>query len=66
MWELLGIVATLFVLGSFTVDGERKIRKINIVGAALFIVYGIAIGALSVWLLNSALLAVHIYKLRKL
>ena len=66
MWELLGIVATLFVLGSFTVDGERKIRKINIVGATLFIIYGIAIGALSVWLLNAALLAVHIYKLRKL
>lgn len=66
MYEAIGIVATLFVLGSFLVDGEKKIRKINIAGAALFVVYGIAIGALSVWLLNGALLAVHIYKLRKL
>lgn len=66
MVEVIGIIATLFVLGSFLVDGEAKIRKINIVGAIIFVVYGVLIGALSVWLLNGALLAIHIYKLRKL
>ena len=66
MYEAIGILATLFVLGSFLVDGEKKIRKINIFGAILFIVYGVLIGALSVWLLNGALLVIHIYKLRKI
>lgn len=66
MYEAIGILATLFVLGSFLVDGEKKIRRINIFGAILFVVYGVLIGALSVWLLNSALLVIHIYKLRKL
>ena len=66
MIESIGIIATLFVLSSFLVSGEKKIRRINIFGATLFVIYGITIGALSVWLLNGTLLAVHIYKLRKL
>lgn len=66
MVEVIGIIATLFVLGSFLADGEAKIRKINIFGAVLFVVYGVLIGALSVWLLNGALLVIHIYKLQKL
>lgn len=66
MYEAIGILATLFVLGSFLVDGEEKIRKINIFGAILFVVYGVLIGALSVWLLNGALLLIHAYKLNKL
>ena len=66
MYEAIGILATLFVLGSFLVDGEMKIRRINIFGAILFVIYGVLIGALSVWLLNGALLFIHIYKLRKI
>ena len=64
--EVIGIIATLFVLASFLTSGERNIRIINIVGALIFVVYGILIGALSVWLLNGALFFIHIYKLYKL
>jgi hypothetical protein len=66
MIETIGFIATLFVLSSFLVSGEVKIRVINIFGAILFVVYGVLIGALSVWLLNGALLVIHIYKLQKL
>ena len=45
--------------------GERKIRLINIVGATLFIGYGILINSISVTLLNTGLVLVHIYFLRK-
>ena len=38
---------------------EKKIGRI-------FVVYGILIGALSVWILNGALFFVHIYKLYQL
>lgn len=64
--EIIGIIATLFVLASFLMSGEKNIRIINIVGALIFVVYGILIGALSVWILNGALFFIHIYKLYKL
>ena len=63
--EVTGVVATLFVLLSFAVNGEVKIRCINIIGAAIFVIYGLLISALSVWLLNGILIIVHIYKLVK-
>jgi len=65
MHEILGIVATLFVLLSFTFTSEKRIRQVNIVGAVIFVVYGVLISAFSVLLLNSALILVHIYKLYK-
>lgn len=63
LYEAIGIVATLFVLASFLVNDIRKVRVINIVGAALFVVYGILIGAFSTWLLNAVLIVIHIYYL---
>jgi len=64
--EIVGLIATLFVLASFLMSGEKNIRIINIVGALMFVVYGVLIGVLSVWLLNGLLFFIHIYKLYKL
>ncbi len=66
MIELIGLLATLFVLVSFLQKSEVGIRKFNIVGASLFIIYGILISSISVWLLNGILLGVHIKRLRDL
>jgi len=65
MHEIIGIVATLFVLVSFLFTSEVRIRQINIIGAVIFVVYGIIIGAISVYVLNGALIIIHIYKLYK-
>ena len=65
MIEILGTVATLVILASFIVSGERKIRIINILGALLFVVYGYKLHAPSVYILNGVLCIVHIYKLLK-
>lgn len=65
IFELIGIAGTLFVLASFLMKDYRKTRIINIVGAALFVIYGITINALSTWLLNSVLIFIHIYFLWK-
>lgn len=62
-YEVIGIFATLFVLASFIVNDIRKVRIINIAGAALFVVYGLLIGAFSTWLLNAMLIVIHIYYL---
>lgn len=66
MYEAIGVLASVIVLLSFIMNGESKIRIINIIGAFLFIVYGVLINAFSVWFLNGTLLIVHIYKLIKL
>lgn len=66
LWiELIGILATVFVLISFLMKDAARIRKINIIGASLFILYGMLINSISVWLLNGVLLIVHIIYLRK-
>lgn len=66
MWiESIGIFATIFVLISFLFSKPKQIRIVNIIGAILFVIYGLLISSLSVWLLNGALIAIHIYYLFK-
>lgn len=62
-FEILGTIASIFVLISFLMKGERNIRLVNIIGAFIFIIYGILINAFSIWFLNGALLIIHILKL---
>ena len=62
--EVLGTIASVIVLMSFLMKGEKTIRLINILGALMFVVYGISINAFSVWFLNGALILIHLYKLK--
>jgi hypothetical protein len=64
-YEVIGIIATLFVLASFIVNDIKKVRLINIVGALLFVIYGYLINAFSTLLLNGLLILIHVYYLRK-
>lgn len=66
MVEILGIIATLFIVIAFAQSGEVKIRILDAVGAVLFILYGILIHSFSTVLLNSILVAVQVYKLTKI
>ena len=59
-YEIIGIVATLFVLLSFLMKKIELVRIINIIGAIFFVVYGVLIGAFSTWLLNAILIVIHI------
>ena len=64
-YEIIGTIASVMVLISFLMNSEIKIRIVNIIGALIFVIYGILINAFSVWFLNSALCIVHLYKLKK-
>lgn len=64
--EVLGTIASILVLVSFMMKDEKTIRSVNIIGAIIFVVYGICINAFSVWFLNGALCLVHTYRLLKL
>lgn len=66
MVEVMGICASLFVFISFLFTDEKVIRSVNILGALLFVVYGIVIGAFSVWFLNGGLVLVHVWHLNRL
>ncbi len=66
MHEIIGLIASCFVLLSFLQKGEVKIRIINCIGCIIFVVYGILINALSVWLLNGITLIVQIVNIIKL
>lgn len=59
--EIIGLVATVFVLISFLEKEPCKIRKINIIGAGLFAIYGLRIEAFSTWVLNLVLMIIHFY-----
>ena len=64
-YEVIGVCASVIVLISFLLKGEEKIRIVNLIGAILFVIYGLLIHAFSVWFLNSVLVLVHLYKLIK-
>lgn len=59
-YEIIGLTATLFVLLSFLMKRIELVRIINIIGAVLFVIYGLCINALSTWLLNGILIVIHI------
>ena len=61
--EWLGIAGTLFIILAFTMNGERKIRVLDLIGALLFVVYWVTIHSFSTVLLNVVLVVVQAYKL---
>lgn len=63
--EWLGISASVIILISFLMKNILWVRLVNIVGAIVFVIYGIIIGAVSVWLLNGMLVLVHLIYLGK-
>ena len=61
--EWLGIAGTLFIILAFTMNGEREIRVLDLIGALLFVIYGVTIHSFSTVLLNVVLVVVQAYKL---
>lgn len=61
--EWIGIAGTLSIILAFTMNGERKIRIFDLIGALLFIIYGVTIRSFSTILLNVVLVVVQAYKL---
>lgn len=66
MVELVGIIATLFIVVAFAMTGELKIRTLDLVGAILFVIYGLLIKSFSTILLNGILIVVQVYHINRL
>lgn len=61
--EIVGLMATILILVSFLMNEPKYIRIINAFGALLLVIYGFVLGAVSVYLLNGILIAIHVTKL---
>ena len=64
--EIIGIIATLLVLASMcfkttSYKGSLCMRILNIIGSAVFVVYGFMLPAISTAVLNIALIVVNLY-----
>lgn len=64
--EVLGLAASVLILLSIAVRGEKRIRQLNIVGSALFVIYGIIIHSYSIILLDACGVVINIYHLHKI
>lgn len=64
--EVLGLAASVLILLSIAVRGEKRIRQLNIVGSALFVIYGIIIHSYSIILLDAGGVVINIYHLNKI
>lgn len=63
--ELIGITGTLFILLSFVKTGEKRIRRLNLVGSIIYVIYGVLINSFSTTVLNIIMIFIHIYYLKK-
>jgi hypothetical protein len=61
--EVLGWAATLVVLISFTLDGN-KLRWMSSLGCSLWMIWGLLKGEPSVWAMNAIIIGIHLWKLR--
>ncbi|MAS30505.1 MAG: lactate dehydrogenase [Flavobacteriaceae bacterium] len=64
--EIVGWVATFVVIGSFLINDMLKLRSVNLVGATLWLVYGVIAGSFSIMFLNIVVMSIQIFKIRQL
>ena len=52
--EIVGWIATFVVIGSFLINDMLKLRSVNLIGATLWLLYGIIAGSFSICLLYTS------------
>ncbi|QIW15989.1 lactate dehydrogenase [Pasteurellaceae bacterium RH1A] len=63
--EILGYVAMILVASSFLLKDVIKLRLLNSVGCACFVIYGLLIGSIPVWGLNAFVVTINAYYIFK-
>tara|TARA_B100001989_G_C24415929_1_gene401486 strand:+ start:340 stop:567 length:228 start_codon:yes stop_codon:yes gene_type:complete len=64
--EVVGWIATFVVIGSFLINDMLKLRSVNLIGATLWLVYGIIAGSFSIMFLNIVVMCIQVFKIRRL
>lgn len=66
VYELIGYSGSVLVAISLMMKSLVRLRTINMIGAVVFIIYGLLIGAIPVAFLNGLILCVNIYNLAQM
>ncbi len=61
--EIIGYLASLFVLLSFLFKDIRTLRIVNSIGCACFVIYGVLLSSIPVIVTNVAILIINAYYL---
>tara|TARA_X000000368_G_scaffold376141_1_gene328993 strand:+ start:1370 stop:1597 length:228 start_codon:yes stop_codon:yes gene_type:complete len=64
--ELIGWIGNVFVVISFLNNDTLKLRSYNLVGASLWLVYGIVAGSFSIIFLNVVVISIQIVKITQI
>ncbi len=65
-YEIIGYIGSFLVALSLSMKNIRLLRRINLVGASTFAIYGLLIGAIPVFALNSLIVLIDIYYIYKM
>lgn len=65
-YEIVGYVGSVLVALSLSMKNIRLLRRINLIGAFTFSMYGLLIGAMPVFALNGYIVLIDIYYLYKM
>lgn len=63
--EIIGYIGTLLVLSSFLMKDMKKLRIGNIIGSSTFIIYGILLQSVPVFITNVFIVLINAYYLIK-
>ncbi len=61
--EVIGWIATTFVISSFLINDMLRLRAVNLIGALCWLVYGVIASAPSIIFLNVVIVGIQIFKL---
>lgn len=64
--ELIGWIGNIFVVISFLNNDTLKLRSYNLVGASLWLVYGIVAGSFSIIFLNIVVISIQTVKISQI
>ena len=63
--DWIGYLAMFLVVSSFIFSDVKKLRIVNLLGAAAFISYGYMIGAIPIIITNTVIITIQVYHLFK-
>ncbi len=64
--EIIGYLASAFIVSSLLIANIKYLRYINMIGCLLFVAYGLMIAAYPVAIMNAIAAFINIYHLIKL
>lgn len=60
IWDIFGYIGTVLVLGSFLIEDIFRLRLVNLLGAAVWLIYGVGLWQVPQIIVNSCIILIHL------